>query len=263
MRKLYIIIPAYNEDKRIGPTLNEYLSFYNPNLTEVIVVINNTTDRTEEIVKQYEEVYPNLSHLVTPHGGKGHAIMLGWQEALNRSQEDEDMICFVDADNAIDPENLCKVIIDLDLDPLGKARAAIASRYLQDSILGPAQSFKRIFASRLFNLVIRIILHLRYADTQCGCKVIYAKELKALLPFITSMRWSWDVDFLMQLKNNKIKCVEVPILWRDKEYSKINFFKSGPKMVLGIIRIRILNSPFKVLIRLYNKLPAWCKIKIE
>jgi glycosyltransferase involved in cell wall biosynthesis len=263
MRKLYIIIPAYNEDKRIGPTLEDYLSFYNPDLTEIIVVINNTIDKTEEIVKHYEQTHMNLSHITTPNGGKGYAIMLGFNEALRRSVNEDDMICFVDADNATDPENLRTMIVNLELDPLTNAGAAIASRYVDGSILEPPQSFKRILASRLFNFVIKIILHLNYKDTQCGCKVIFAKDLKKILPGITSARWSWDIDFLLQLKKQNIRCIECPITWRDKEYSKINFMKAGPKMVLGILRLRIIHSPFKWIVKIYNRLPKWCRIKIE
>jgi glycosyltransferase involved in cell wall biosynthesis len=262
MPKVYIIIPAYNEDKRIGPTLNDYLNYYNPNMTQFIIVINNTTDKTEQIVKQYEYSFSNLKHIVTPIGGKGHAIMLGFKEALI-SANDDDLICFVDADNATDPENLMKVIVNLELDPLTNAGAAIASRYIDGSILEPAQPLKRIIASRMFNFIIKLILNLKYQDTQCGCKVIRAIELKKILPLITSLYWSWDIDLLLQMKRQNIKCIEIPITWKDKEYSKINFLKSGPKMVLGIIRLKILHSPFKWIIKIYNKLPKWCKIKIE
>lgn len=262
MKKLYVIIPAYNEDKRIGPTLNTYLNYYNPDITEFIVVINNTIDRTEDIVKIYEQSFPNLKHIVTPIGGKGHAIMLGFTDALVRANED-DLICFVDADNATDPENLGKVLIDLESDALSSAGAAIASRYVEGSKLEPPQSFKRRMASRIFNLFIRLILPIKYKDTQCGCKVIRVKELRKVLPRITSLYWSWDIDFLLQIYNEDIKCIEVPITWRDKEYSKINFLQAGPKMSLGVLRLRILNSPFKWIVRIYNKLPAWCKIKIE
>ena len=263
MTKLYIIIPAHNEDKRIGPTLKDYLTFYNSNLMELIVVINNTSDNTEAIVKEYEQTNSNLSHIVTPAGGKGYAIMLGFKEALVRSQDDDDLICFVDADNATDPENLGKVIAELELGVLDPARAAIASRYLSESVLEPSQSFKRKAASRLFNFFVTFFLPLKYKDTQCGCKVIHSKELKQIYPLITSMRWSWDIDFLLQLQRNNISCIECPITWRDKEYSTINFLKAGPKMAMGVLRLRIMYSPFKFLVKIYNKLPTWCKPKIE
>jgi glycosyltransferase involved in cell wall biosynthesis len=262
MGKIYIIIPAYNEDKRIGGTLNEYLNYFNRDIVELIVVINNTTDHTEDIVKQYESTNTNLKHIVTPDGGKGNAIMLGFKDALSKAN-DNDIICFVDADNATDPENLHKLIITLCSDLANETGAAIASRYLPGSILEPAQSFKRIIASRLFNVFIRMFLWLPYKDTQCGCKIIFASELKKIISYITSMQWSWDIDFLYQLKKQNIGCIEVPITWKDKEYSKINFMTAGPKMALGVIRLRILNSPFKWVVKIYNKLPKWCKIKIQ
>jgi hypothetical protein len=188
--------------------------------------------------------------------------MLGFKDALSRAN-DHDLICFVDADNATDPENLHKVIINLCSDFMNNTGAAIASRYLPGSILEPKQSLSRIIASRLFNAFIKLFLQFQYKDTQCGCKVIFASELKKVFPLITSMQWSWDIDFLLQLKKQNIGCIECPITWRDKEYSKINFMVAGPKMALGVIRLRILNSPFKWIVKIYNKLPKWCKIKIQ
>jgi hypothetical protein len=94
---------------------------------------------------------------------------------------------------------------------------------------------------------------LPYKDTQCGAKVFRRNLIGKILPQITFSKWAYDVDLLYNAKKKNFKIIEVPTIWSDKEYSKINFMKSGPWMVLGIIRLRLINSPLRFLIGVYDK----------
>src|SRR3989338_9940965 len=105
--KVSIIIPAYNEEKRIGNTLKEYSRFFE-NLRkekklnyEILVVINNTKDNTELIVKKYQKKNKNIKYINLPKGGKGYATAEGFKNALSQKN---DLLCFVDADMATSPE---------------------------------------------------------------------------------------------------------------------------------------------------------------
>ena len=93
MKKISIIVPAHDEEKRISVTLDDYLSYFeglvhSGTLTEyeILVVINKTTDRTKEIVEEYQKLNVPLKYLDIPEGGKGLAIMRGFQEALKDKQ---------------------------------------------------------------------------------------------------------------------------------------------------------------------------------
>ena len=98
--KVSIVIPAYNEEKRIGNTLEKYIKFLRDKKVkfEILIIINNTTDNTEKVVKNYMKRFPEIRYLNFQQGGKGFAVIEGFKDALKR---DNDLIGFVDADNAI------------------------------------------------------------------------------------------------------------------------------------------------------------------
>ena len=111
--KISIIIPAHNEEKRIEKTLKRYLEFFK-NLKkekrldfEVIIVINNTKDKTEEIVKKYCKKYKEISYMNFERRGKGFAIIKGFEDSIKRKN---DLIGFVDADMSTSPESFYDLI---------------------------------------------------------------------------------------------------------------------------------------------------------
>jgi len=252
MKKISLIIPAYNEERRIGKMLENY-SYYFEKLRknkkldyELIVVINNTTDKTDKIVNSYIKKNERIFCLNFERGGKGFAVIEGFKHALKKNN---DFIGFVDADMATPPEQYFKLI-----EKINNVDGVIADRYLNGSKIYPAPSWKRIAARKLFNFVIRSFLLIPYGDTQCGAKVFRRKAIEKIINSIGMSNWAFDVDLLYNLKKNGFRIIPCKTLWYDKEYSKINFWKAGPWMALAIVRLRILNSPFQRFIRIYDKL---------
>ena len=250
MQKISIINPAYNEEKRISKTLEHYAKYFE-NLRkekkldyEILIVINNTTDKTEEIVKSFIKKNKRILYLNLKQGGKGFAVIEGFKDALKRKN---DLIGFVDADMATLPEEYLKLIKNIE-----GFDGIIASRYIKGAIIDPKPSLQRLLAKWAFNFVVRIFLFLPYKDTQCGAKIFRRKSIMDVLPKISMSQWAFDAELLLELKKNKLKIKEIPTICSDKEYSTINFWKAGPRMVLGIIRLRILNSPFKNFIKIYS-----------
>ena len=251
MDKISIIIPAHNEEKRIENTLKSYSRYFeglkmNENLDyEILVVINNTTDRTEEIVKEAQNKNKKIRYLNFKQGGKGFAVIMGFKEALKK---DFDLIGFVDADMATSPEEYWKLISNIK-----NYDGIIADRYLKNSKIYPSPTIKRLMARKLFNFVIRTLLLLPYEDTQCGAKIFKVKAVKAVLPYLTMSHWAFDVELIYTLRKKGFRVKALPTVWVDKEYSKINFWKAGPWMTLGVIRLRLLNSPLKRFMKIYDK----------
>ena len=250
MEKVSIIIPAYNEEKRIKETLDSNLKFFkaikkNKILDfEIIAVVNGSTDKTLGIVKELAKKNKELKYLNLKRGAKGYAVIEGFKEAL---KSDSSLIGFKDADMATSPEAFYELI-----KKINNYDGIIASRYVKGSIINPKPTLERIFASRIFNFMIKIILGLRFKDTQCGAKLFKRKALEKTISKLTFSQLAFDVEILYIMKKLGFKIKEVSTIWSDKEYSKVNFAKAGPVMLLAVIRLRILNSPFKSLIKLYD-----------
>jgi glycosyltransferase involved in cell wall biosynthesis len=249
--KISIVIPAYNEERRISKTLEKYSLFFEEKKKyginyEILVVINGSNDNTEKIVEKFKEWNSNISYMVLEIGGKGNAVIEGFKKVL---RGDSDFIGFTDADNATPPEEFFKL-----LKYCLKTDGAIGDRYMKDSTITPRPSLSRLMAKRAFNFICRSFLLLPFRDTQCGSKIFKRYAIVNVLPNLTISEWAFDVEILYNLKKKGYQISSVPINWVDEEYSTINFWKSGPGMVLGIFRLRLLNSPFKDFIRFYNKL---------
>lgn len=249
---LSVIIPAYNEEKRIGNTLSSYSSYFE-NLRknkildyEFIVVINNTVDKTEEIVKSAQKKNPRIKFLNLKPGGKGFAVVQGFREAF---KGDSQFIGFVDADMATSPEEYAKIFFSIK-----NFDGVIASRYVNGSVIEPKPTIQRKIAKWAFNSVVRAFLFLPYRDTQCGAKIFRMKVIEEIIDDLSMSQWAFDVELLYKIRKKGFLIKEIPTKWHDKEYSKINFWCAGPGMVLGVLRLRLLNSPFKTLMRIYDKL---------
>jgi len=249
--KISIVMPAHNEEKRIGKTLDKYSEYFEIQRKrkkvnyEILVVINNTTDKTEDIVKSVQKKNKRINYLNLKPGGKGFAVISGFKDALKK---DYDLIGFVDADMATSPEEYWKLI-----ENIGKYDGIIADRYMKGSKVFPHPTMQRFLARKVFNFVIRSFLLLPLNDTQCGAKIFKKRVLEKVMPLLTMSQWAFDVELLYALRNEGFKIKAFPTIWIDKEYSKINFWQAGPWMALGVMRLRILNSPFRRFIKIYDK----------
>ena len=243
--KFSIIVPAYNEEARIGNMLEAYLPFfvdrYGPNV-EFIVVVNGTTDGTESVVRSYTEKYPSLKCIVEPaHVGKGGAVMLGFSSAQGA------LVGFVDADGATPPEAFQALV-----DSIGDAGAIIASRWRRDSIVSPRQPVSRRIASRIFNVLVRILFGLAITDTQCGAKLFQLDLIVKIIPLLGITRWAFDVDLLYQVRKSGMPIREISTTWHDVKGSKLDVGKASLEMFMSLVRLRLMHSPFKGLVRVFS-----------
>ncbi len=157
------VIPAYNESARIRPTLDEILRHVQEKNwdAEIVVVSDGSSDDTPQIVREYSKVHPHVVLVENPgNRGKGHSVRNGMMHARGE-------IClFTDADLSSPIGEAQKLF-----DAIGRgADIAIGSRWLDASLQTERQPFYRQVFGRIFNLVLRIVLGLHFADTQCGFK---------------------------------------------------------------------------------------------
>jgi dolichyl-phosphate beta-glucosyltransferase len=216
---LSIIIPAYNEEKRIEKTL-EYISFFLRNKKisfEIIVVANNCTDNTVKLLNNIKNNLINEIIIINiPKKGvvgnmKGYAIGTGMKKATGKYH------VFIDADNATHFDEVLKFMnyIDNGFD------VVIGSRYIEGSYVVRKQPFYRIFLSRLGNILIQTLLIPGVYDTQCGFKMFSNKASNVIFSKMTLNGWGADFEMLAIARTFGFKIKEASVKWEAKDESSI------------------------------------------
>lgn len=244
--KLSIVIPAYNEEQRLPPVLKAYAGYFSERMgkqVEILVIVNGSEDNTFQIASAISEKYPVVRVWEeTGKIGKGGAVMRGAVLAHG------EYIGFVDADGATSPEAFYDLYGHREL-----GDAVIASRWIKGAVVEPKQPLKRRISSRCFNFLVTTVFGFKIHDTQCGAKILEGNMMKKVLPILGETRWAFDVDLLFQVHRLGGSIQEVPTVWRNMEGSKIRYFQSSLEMVVAIVRLRLLYSPFEFVVRFVNR----------
>lgn len=233
--KLSVVIPAYNEAKRIGETLeavDKYLEKQKYGY-EIIVVDNGSNDNTCEIVKHYQETsVENLVRLCLTKsiGAKGSAVKLG---ILEHAQGD--CIVFMDADNATPVSEIEKFWPYLES---GKYQVVIGSRYTSDSNVTQKQPLYRIILSRLSNLLIQVLAVKGIKDTQLGFKAFTHEAAKDIFSLVTIPGWGFDMEVLTIANLHGYKIKEVGVLWRERGGSHVPL-KAYVQSLRDLLKIKL------------------------
>lgn len=223
-RACTVIIPAYNEEARILPLLADLEQFH-----WTVIVVCDGTDRTADAVENFATDHPlmALTCLRFDHRlGKGGGVLAGIRAA------ETVYVGFLDADGSTAPGQMARLF-----EHLGEVDGAIGSRWVPGSVLSVPQSLLRRFQSRVFNLLIRLLFHLNYQDTQCGAKVFRRSALAGVLPEMVSTGFEFDVELLWRLSRAGFRVLEVPIIWADHGGSKVGG-SDAFSMAESLVRLR-------------------------
>ena len=229
---LSIVVPAYNEEQRILPTLERLSRFLNahPLRHEIVVVDDGSTDNTVGVVSLAMARIPSL-RLVrqTPNRGKGAAVRLGMLEARGQLR----VMC--DADGSMPPEQLPKL-----LEPIVacKAEIAIGSRYAEGAKTDARQPWYRVLWSRLANRVIQRSLVPGVRDTQCGFKAFTAEAARDLFAIGRIDGWAFDLEILALARRRGYGIAEIGVEWKDDRRSRVNPLKDMWKVTREAFVIR-------------------------
>ena len=227
-----IVIPCFNEERRVSETLRvtiEYLAANAPE-SELIVVNDGSTDATGRIARQILSETKITTRLLEnfPNRGKGAAVRTGLLAAR------DPIGLFSDADLSTPIEETPKLI-----EPIAKGEVDIAfgSRALDRSLIGIHQPWQREQGGRVFNLLVRVATGLPFWDTQCGFK---AFRLDLCRPILESARingFAFDVELLFLAYRAGLGIREIPVRWNHAEGSKVSFFKDSLRMLREVIAL--------------------------
>ncbi len=229
---LTIVIPAYNEALRVGRTLEDVRKYAasRPFETEIVLVDDGSNDRTLELFTEFQSVRPGtqvLSNAV--NRGKGFSVRRGVLEAHGQ------VILFTDADLSAPIEEADKLLAALDSE---SADAAIGSRALDRTLIGVHQPWRREYAGRFFNLLVRLFTGLKIHDTQCGLKLFRRDATRRAFELQRVDGFGFDPELLFLIQRFGGKIVEVPVRWNDNPATKVHFLRDSAHMLLDLIVLR-------------------------
>jgi dolichyl-phosphate beta-glucosyltransferase len=226
-----IVIPAYNESVRIRPTLHALLRHVQEQNwdAEILVVNDGSTDDTAQIVREYGLAHPQVLLVENPgNRGKGYSVRNGMLHARG------DICLFTDADLSSPITEAQKLF-----DAIARgADIAIGSRWLRSELQTERQPLYRQLFGRIFNLVLRVVLGLHFADTQCGFKAFRHAAAQRIFPLQKIERWGFDPEILYLARRAGLQVEEVPVVWAHSEGTRLHPFRDGMRMFVEVLRIR-------------------------
>jgi dolichyl-phosphate beta-glucosyltransferase len=228
---LSIVIPAYNEESRIEPTIRSMVDFCRrtQRTFEVIIVDDGSRDGTSAIGWKLAEEFPEvrLIRLAANHG-KGYAVRAGIVNAIGRT------VLFADADGATpigEIERLENALTE-------GADVAVGSRALRASGVRVHAKLYRHLIGRTFHFLVECLADGGVKDTQCGFKLFRSPAAQDLFSRMRMNGFSFDVEVLVMARQRGYRVAEVPVNWTHQPGSKVQLTLDSVRMAADLVRIR-------------------------
>jgi dolichyl-phosphate beta-glucosyltransferase len=229
---LSVIIPAYNEERRLPASLDRIIAFVSADALgshEIVVVDDGSRDGTAALVEQYSRSHATVRLVRNPgNRGKGYAVRNGMLAARG------EWVLFTDADLSSPIEELDKLLAAA---KQANAAVAIGSRALDRSLVSVHQSPLREYSGKLFNVVVRVSSGLPFRDTQCGFKLYRRDAAQQVFALQQLDGFSFDVEDLYIAQRLGFKTVEVPVRWANVEGTKVSAM-AGARSFLDVLKVR-------------------------
>ena len=232
--RLSVVIPAYNEEKRLPQSLETVLDFLRKQSygSEIIVSDDGSQDRTVALAKELLKDFPHQV-LVTPQNrGKGHAVRQGMLAATGA------YVLFTDADLSTPIEEVARLLAHLEKDQ----DVVIGSRALPGSQVEIHQNFLRETMGKVFNLVAQLWAFKGVHDSQCGFKCFRREAAQKLFSLQKLDGFSFDVEIVYLAQKLGLRLLELPVIWRNSAQSRVQVLRDPLVMFWDVLRIRSLHS---------------------
>lgn len=230
LTEVSVVIPAYNEEARLGATLDRVLEYARESGLdcEILVVDDGSKDDTASLAETYADRGVRL--LRNPgNRGKGYSVRHGMLEGARA------LVLFSDADLSTPIEELDKLAAPI---LAGEADAAIGSRAVAGSKVEVSQPFYRVAMGKIFNRFVRAIAVGGFADTQCGFKLFTRESAQAVFKRQRFEGFSFDVEILYIARGLGYRVAEVPVRWIDSPDTRVSAVRDSIRMFADLFKIR-------------------------
>jgi dolichyl-phosphate beta-glucosyltransferase len=228
---LSLIIPVFNEETRIGKSLDKVLKFLQDQLYtfETIIVDDGSSDQTVQMVKERFGQYPEIRIYRQPHNiGKGGAIRQGMLLGNGK------YLFFSDADLSVPIETLPIFLSQLE----NHFDVTIGSRQKTGAVIEVHQPFYREMMGKTYTKLSNWILGLKVSDVTCGLKGFRREAARELFSRQRLRNWSFDAEILYLARLKGYRVHEIPVKWRDDRATKVRLWRDVWSSFLGLLKVR-------------------------
>jgi glycosyltransferase involved in cell wall biosynthesis len=232
--ELSIIIPAYNEEQRLGRALHRLREYFasraeEPGRLEILVIDDGSTDGTARVAQEWSRDWPDVRVLSNrTNRGKGYGVRRGMLEARGR------LALFTDADLSSPVEESEKLLATIERG----SDIAIGSRAIDRSLIFVHQSRFRETAGILFNWLVRLLMGLPFHDTQCGFKAFLREPCRVIFEQQRVEGFGFDPEILFLARRHGLSVAEIPVRWAHDPATKLHVFRDSFRMLGDLLQVR-------------------------
>ncbi|MEX2027927.1 MAG: dolichyl-phosphate beta-glucosyltransferase [Candidatus Curtissbacteria bacterium] len=230
--KLSVVVPVYNEEKRLGSGFDHYHSYLKKQKYswEIIFVNDGSRDKTLNLLEEFVKDKLQVKIVTYPKNqGKGYAICQGMKKAQGK------YILFTDLDHSV-PIQTVETFFPYFEEGYS---VVIGSRRVKGAKIAVHQKPLREFLGRGFTAIVNMFIYWGVADATCGFKAFESSVAKKIFSKITVYDWAFDAEILYICKKNNIKLAQAPVTWSDARGSKVSLKKDILRSFRGILKIRV------------------------
>ena len=224
-----IVIPVHNEERGLRVSvlrLHAYLTQQFPFSARITIADNASTDSTPAVAAELAEELPEVRVLRLNDKGRGRALAAAWLTS------DARVVSYMDVDLSTDLSALLPLVAPV---ISGHSQVSIGSRLVTGSRVtrGP----KREVISRVYNILLRLVLRVRFKDAQCGFKALRADVARSLLPDVVNRNWFFDTELLVRAERAGLRIHELPVDWTDDPDSRVDIVATAIEDLRGVWRL--------------------------
>jgi len=225
-----VVIPVLNEAHVLRRSVETVRGFLCANVRyrwQIVIVDNGSTDGTQQVAETLAAEYNEVKFIHLLQRGRGRALRHAWL------QSKADIVCYMDVDLSTRLEHLPALLSAIAHEGYD---VATGSRLMPGS--RTTRSFKREVISRIYNLLVKMVLLTKFSDAQCGFKAVSRKAVEAIVPKIEDQTWFFDTELLVLAEKQGYRIKDVPVVWEEDDDSRVKIFQTGWDDIKGVFRVR-------------------------